>query len=92
LGSAQRHAPPITTRREVCDFFYSQTALPINNAELLEELPYNLRLKLMFHLYSTIVVLVPFLRESGENGGQDIPFSLAFCARLREQVRHLLAS
>jgi hypothetical protein len=42
--------------------------------------------QLMFHLYSTIVVLVPFLRESGDNGGQDIPFSLAFCARLREQT------
>jgi len=80
-------APPKAMRREVLSYFRGQPVVPYDGMTLLDELPFQLRMKLLYHLYSSVVYLVPFLKHSAGHNKHDIPFVIAFCSRLREQVK-----
>lgn len=73
-------------RREVLSYFRGQPVVPYDGMTLLDELPFQLRMKLLYHLYSSVVYLVPFLKHSAGHNKHDIPFVIAFCSRLREQA------
>ena len=85
----QHASPPKRVRREVLTYFRAQHIIPYDARELIEELPYQLRLKLMYHIYSSIVYRVLFLRHSAGKDLQDIPFITSLCTRFTEQVTNV---
>lgn len=69
--------------KDALAFFRKQDVKGYNQQELLEEMPYHLRRKILYHTYSHIIHKVPLFDVDGDGSLDDHVFVTELCTRLK---------
>ena len=68
--------------KDVLGFFRKQSTHPYDQQQILMELPYNLRRKLLMHQYGHIIYKVPLFDVDGDGSLDDHVFVTELCMRM----------